>query len=262
MGLNKGDVNKILITGASGFIASHIIKNLPQDKLILLSRNENLKAKYPNATFFRFPEENLKELVVDIKPDVIVNTIGILMEKGKDTYGKVHFEFTKRLVEAAKKVGVKKFVQISALGVKPGSKSRYYQSKWMAEEFIRSSGVPFVILRPSVVLGEGQKLYNDLKFLSRFTPVIPAPKMKVQPVRIEKVVETVKKAIYTDLTETFELCGEKVMSMKELFELVLRELGIRRKVIELPKVFFLPAALLRIGLTFDQYLMMEDNLCR
>jgi len=261
MSLNKGDAGKILVTGASGFIASHILKALPQDSLILLSRDEGIRAKYPKATFLQFSEENLKELVISSKPDVIVNTIGILTEKGKDTYEKVHFEFTKKLVEAGKEVGVRKFVQISALGVRPDSKSRYHRSKWMAEEFIRNSGIPYVILRPSIVLGEGQKLYEDLKFFSRFTPVIPAPRMKVQPVKVEKVVETVKEAIYTDLTGTFELCGEKVMSMKELFELVLRELGIKRKVIELPKILFLPAALLGIGLTLDQYLMMEDNIC-
>ncbi|TCK06259.1 NAD-dependent epimerase/dehydratase family protein [Phorcysia thermohydrogeniphila] len=258
----RGAISKILITGASGFIASHLIKALPQENLILLSRSEKLKTKYPKATFVQFSEEKIGELVVDSKPDVIVNLIGILVEKGNNTYEKVHFELTKRLVEAAKRVNLRKFIHISALGVRPNSRSRYHQSKWKAEEFIRSSGVPYAIFRPSIVLGEEQKLYEDLRFFSRFTPIIPAPKMKVQPVSVEKVVDSVRKAIYGDVTGTFELCGEKVMSMKELFELVLSELGIKRLVVEVPKVFFLPAALVGIGLTFDQYLMMEDNICR
>jgi NADH dehydrogenase len=153
-------------------------------------------------------------------------------------------------------------VHISALGVRPDSRSRYHKTKWKAEEFIRNSGLPYAIFRPSIVLGKGQKLYEDLKFFSRFTPVILAPKMKVQPVSVEKVVDSVKGAIYGNVTGTFELCGDKVMSMKELFELVLSELGIKRLVLEVPRLFFLPMALVGLGLTFDQYLMMEDNLCR
>jgi len=248
---------KVLITGASGFIAGHLIKELSKSyPLVLISRRE---LPYP---FPRYSPEELEEAFKRERPNVVINTVGILREEGDNTYEKAHSEFTKRLVELSKRYGVKKFIQISALGASPREKSRYYTTKWEAEEAVRKSGIPHLILRPSIVLGKGQKLYEDLKNLS-FLPVLAAPKMKVQPVRIEKVVEAVKEGVECRLTGTVNLCGDRVMTMKELFEEALKELGIERPVVELPKPFLLPAALLGLfGLDVEQYKMIKDNTCK
>jgi len=248
---------KVLITGASGFVAGHLIKELSKNyPLVLVSRKE-LSHPFP-----RYSPDDLERAFEVEKPQVVVNTAGILKEEGENTYEKAHGEFTKRLVELSKRFGVEKFIQLSALGTSPKEKSRYFKTKWKAEEAVRNSGIPHLILRPSIVLGEGQKLYEDLKKLS-FLPVLAAPKMKVQPVRIEKVVEAVKEGVECKLTGTVELCGERVISMKELFEEALKELGIRRPVVELPKSLLLPAALLGLfGLDLEQYEMIKDNTCR
>ena len=248
---------KVLITGASGFIAGHIIKELSKNHpLVLISRRE---LPYP---FPRYSPEELERAFKVEKPQVVVNAVGILKEEGKNTYEKAHSEFTKRLVELSKRFGVEKFVQLSALGTSPKEESRYFKTKWEAEEAVRKSGIPHLILRPSIVLGKGQKLYDDLKKLS-FLPILAAPKMKVQPVRIERVVEAVKEGVECRLTGTVELCGERVMSMKELFEEALKELGIKRPVVELPKPLLLPAAVLGLfGLDLEQYKMIKDNTCK
>ncbi len=167
------------------------------------------------------------------------------------------------MVDLSKRFGVKKFVHLSALGTSPKERSRYFKTEWEGEKIVRSSGIPHLILRPSIVLGKGQKLYEDLKRLSRFLPVLVAPKMKVQPVGIKKVVEAVKEGIECRLTGTVNLCGERVMSMAEFFREVLREMGIRRPVVELPKELLFPVALLNLfGLDLEQYRMIKDNTCR
>ncbi|WP_456342658.1 NAD-dependent epimerase/dehydratase family protein [Thermovibrio sp.] len=249
---------KVLITGASGFIAGHLIKELSEEyPLVLISRRE---LPYP---FPRYSPEELERAFEVERPQAVVNTVGILKEKGESTYERAHTEFTEKLVELAKRWGVEKFIQISALGTSPEEESRYFKTKWQAEELVRSSAIPYLILRPSIVLGEGQKLYEDLRKLSRFLPVLAAPKMKVQPVRVERVVEAVKKGIECKLTGTVELCGDRVMSMKELFKEVLEELGIRRFVVELPKPLLLPVALLGLfGLDLEQYKMIKNNTCK
>ena len=253
---------KILITGASGFIATHLISELPEEELLLISRNEKLKEKYPSATFIPFSEENLQRAVKLYRPEVVVNFLGILKESKEETFEKVHFNYTKLLVDASLKSGVRKFVQISALGVTDKTRSRYYRTKFQAEEYIRQSGIPYVIFRPSIVMGRGQKLFEDLKLISKLTPLIIVPKYRVQPVNVKDVVGAIRKAIFEDITGIYELCGKRVVSLKELFQFVLSCIGKRRIVIEAPKQILLPLALLGVGMTLDQYYMMEmDNVC-
>lgn len=248
---------KVLITGASGFIGGHIIKELSKKHpLVLISRKE---LPYP---FPRYAPQEIEKAFKEERPKVVINTAGILKEEGDNTYEEVHREFTKELVKLSKKHGVEKFIQISALGTSPKEKSRYFKTKWEAEEAVRNSGIPHLILRPSIVLGKGQKLYEDLKRLS-FLPILAAPKMKVQPVKIEKVVEAVKEGVECRLKGTLPLCGERVVSMKELFKEALKELGIERPVVELPKILLLPAAVLGLfGLDLEQFKMIKDNTCK
>lgn len=253
---------KILITGASGFIATHLISELPEEELLLISRNEKVKEKYPSATFIPFSEENLQRAVEIYRPKVVVNFLGILKESKEGTFEKVHFHYTKLLVDASLKSGVRKFIQISALGVTDKTKSRYYRTKFQAEEYIKQSGIPYVIFRPSIVMGRGQKLFEDLILISKLTPLIVVPKYRVQPVNVKDVVRAIKKVIFEDITGIYELCGKRVVSLKELFQFVLSCIGRRRIVIEAPKQLFLPLVLLGAGMTLDQYHMMEmDNVC-
>jgi len=252
---------RVLIAGASGFIGSHVVKALSEKDFspVLISRNpEKLKERFPD--FPVFPTSEI-EKAFSLKPFAVVNAVGILREEDS-TYEEAHVRFTEKLVELSKEHGVKKFVQISALGTSPEEKSRYFKTKWEAEEIVRKSGIPYAILRPSIVLGDGQKLYEDLKRLSRFLPILGAPKMKVQPVRVEKVVDAVLKAVECQVTGTVELCGDEVVTMAELFRGVLREMGIRRPVVEVLKFLLFPLAVLKVGgLDMEQYRMIKDNTC-
>lgn len=253
--------NRVLVAGASGFIGSNVVKVLIGKgyKPILTARNlEKLKNLFPQLPAFLVSEV---KKAFSLKPFAVVNSVGILKEEGS-SYEEVHVEFTKKLVELSKRAGVKKFIQISALGVSPNERSRYFKTKWEAEEIVRKSGISHAILRPSIVLGEGQKLYSDLKELSKFLPILGAPCMKVQPVRIEKVVETVLRAVECSVQGTVELCGNEVVTMAELFRKVLKELGINRPVVEVPKFLLFPLALLNLGgLDLEQYRMIKDNIC-
>jgi uncharacterized protein YbjT (DUF2867 family) len=254
---------KVLIVGASGFIGSYARKALREKghSLILISRNpEKLGKIHQGETAFSLSEI---EKAFSLKPEVVLNTAGILKEEKGVTYEEVHWKLTENLVSLSKKFKVKKFVLVSALGVSEREKSRYFTTKWKGEEAVRNSELEYAILRPSIVLGKGQKLYEDLKRLSRFLPVLGAPKMKVQPVRIEKVMKAIVDAVECRLKGTVELCGEEVLTMKELFKRVLKELGIRRPVIEVPKFLLFPLALLKVGgLDLEQYKMIKDNVCK
>lgn len=247
---------RVLIVGASGFIGSHLLKGLKgKYSLFAVSRREIRGA--PSFTF-----SNLPYAFKEVKPEIVVNCVGILREEGGNTFEKAHVEMVRGLLKLSEEVSVKKFIHISALGVER-KKSSYQKTKLKGEELVKASGIPYLILRPSIVLGKGQKLCEDLKRLSKFLPFLVAPKMKVQPVKVEKVVEAVEKGIECRLQGIIPLCGDEIISMKELFKRALKELKIKRPVIEVPKALLLPAALFGLfGFNLDQYRMIEDNTCR
>jgi NADH dehydrogenase len=266
---------KIFITGGTGFVGRYIVNSLQKEKdiqLVIPTRDIN-KAKAifssSNIKLIHFIEE-LDYLVKKEKPDIVINLLGILTENKRKgiTFEKVHFEYTQRLVEASVDINVKKFIQMSALGVDINSKSRYMKTKAVAEEKIKNSGLNYTIFRPSIIIGKGQKLFEDFKKFSKFMPLFLAPKGKVQPVNVLDVRDCFIKAVKEDLSnQIFELCGDKIISYKELFEFALEYIGKKRFVLEVPKEIFLPLLpifelLPNSPMTKDQYEMLKkDNVC-
>ncbi len=264
---------KILLTGSTGFVGRYIVNSLCEEyQLYLPVRNMDKAQKVikcsKNIILIPFIE-NLSVLVEKSKPDIVINLLGILKENKKEgsTFYKVHFEFTKELVDGAKRANVKKFIQMSALGADKNSKSMYMKTKAMAEEYLIGSGIKYTIFRPSIIMGKEQKLFEDLKKFSRIALFYIAPRGKVQPINIYDVKDSFLKAVDDFDNEIFELCGNKIVSYKDLFKFALSYLGIKRPVIELPKeilFFMLPVFSLFPDppMTKDQYYMLQkDNVC-
>ena len=205
-------------------------------------------------------EKFKKHLTDEIeKADIIINTIGILKED-KHTYEDSHINIVKNLIP---KVKNKKFIHISALGSQLNHPSRYKHTKAVAENLIKENLQNYAIIKPSIILGSGQKLYEDLKKFKNM-PLIFAPKMKIQPIQIEKLGDLIEDIIKKDLTGEFKLCGDKIISMKELFKEVFKTYGKDPITLEMPKAFFgfmLPILNIAGILSKDEYLMIEDNIC-
>ena len=265
---------KILITGSTGFVGRYIANELSKKySLILLVRNFEKAKKVlnlnENTKLIKFTED-LDKLVVKENPDVIINLLGILKEDREKniTFEKVHYTFTEKLVNGAVKSDIKHFIQMSALGADINSKSRYLKTKAAAEEYVKASGLHYSIFRPSIIIGREQLLFKEFKKFSKITPFFFAPKGKVQPVHIFDVKDCFLKVLEHFIqNNTYELCGTEVITYKQLFEFALKIIGENKKVIEVPRIFLLPIAV--VGefikdspLTYDQWLMLEkDNIC-
>ena len=263
---------KLFITGGTGFIGSYVVDDLERDNQILLPvRNiSKVGKKTENVKVIPF-EENLSALIQEHKPEIVINLLGILNEDKKRgvTFHKVHVDFVEQIVNGSLKTGVRKIIHVSALGADINSKSMYAKTKAMGESLIINSGIDYLILRPSIVLGKGQKLFEDLKKFSRMTPVIFAPKGKVQPVHVEDIVDLIRKGVEDEKLKNLivELCGNRIVSYKELFEFALSYIGKKRIVIQMPSSFFwLMLPVFRLfpepPVTEDQlYLLEKDNVC-
>ena len=266
---------RLFITGATGFVGYHLVNKLLEYqniRIIAPVRDiEKGKTLFKNSKikFIHF-QEDLEFLLKKEKIDIVINLLGILIEDKKKgiTYEKVHYEFTKRLIEGAISSNVFKFLQMSALGVDKNSDSRYFKTKYLAEEILINSGLNYSIFRPSIILGKGQKLFEDFKKFAKFTPIFLAPTGKVQPIHIDDVVDLFIKNIFENFNnKIWEICGDKIITYKELFEFALKYIGIKRKVIQVPNWFFLPflpifELLPNPPMTKEQYLMLKkDNIC-
>jgi NADH dehydrogenase len=268
----------ILVTGGTGFVGSHLIRLLRGDDI-------------PVRAVVREPDkaQPLRELGVDIvKGDIadksslekaaagverVVHLVGIIQETAGATFSGVHVGGTRNLLEASRKAGVRHFVYQSALGTRPGARSRYYRTKWEAEELVRASGIAFTILRPSLIYGPGDQFTIRLAEMIRMSPVLPVigtGRSRVQPISVDDVAACVRKIVTSDsfLNEIYEIGGPEQLTYEEVTAMIADAMGIKRPTLHMPFFFvktaarMLEAVLPRPPVTTDQLIMLqEDNVC-
>ncbi len=171
--------------------------------------------------------------------EACVNLVGILYETGRQRFQSIHAMGAKLVAETAARQGITNFVQMSALGADADSPSKYARTKAMGEAAVRESLPSAIVIRPSVVFGQEDGLYNKFASLSTFSPALPlvgGGETRFQPVYVGDVAAAVAKAL--SLPEaagrTYELGGPATYSFREMMEFVLRETGRNRVLLPLP----------------------------
>jgi NADH dehydrogenase len=268
----------ILVTGANGFVGRNLVKLLRQDNIAVraLVRNVAKAARLRDlgAELAEGDISNLSSLETALQGcKKVIHLVGIIQEAPGVTFKGVHVDGTRNLLETAKKAGVRHFIYQSALGTRPNAKSRYHRTKWEAEELVRASGVPFTILRPSLIYGPGDlftiRLAETIK-ISPVLPVIGTGRSKVQPIFIDDVNECIRKISTSDsyLNEMYEIGGPEQLTYEEVTKAIAAALGIRRSTVHMPMFFMRTMAkvaetiLSKPPVTTDQLIMLqEDNVC-
>ena len=171
--------------------------------------------------------------------DAVVNLVGVLIEKGKQTFEATQAEGAALLADVAAAKGITRFVQVSAIGADADSKSDYARTKAEAEEAVRATLPSSTILRPSVVFGPEDGFFNKFAQMARFTLMMPAiggGKTKMQPVYAGDVAEAIAVAVDTPETagKTYELGGPRVYTMNEIYDFIFRTTDRARFKIGLP----------------------------
>ncbi len=243
----------ILLTGATGFIGRHLASALRE-------RGHEVREVRRQA---RDPATHVAgDFTCDLDPaawlprlngvDCVINAVGILRERGEQTFERIHARAPQALFEACAQAGVKRVIQISALGADNGT-SGYFRSKHAADTFLESLPLEWVIVQPSVVYGPGgtsARLFTMLASL----PIIALPgggAQSIQPVHIDDLVTAVCALVSDDAPTRMRvpLVGPRAQSFRE-FLLQLRDaLGLRR-----PLMFPIPMWLMRISASIAQWL--------
>ena len=251
----------ILVTGASGFIGSAIVNGLDKkDNTIFMGLRTN-KDSNPHTIICDFSKDFSidiwKERLKDI--DIVINAVGIIAETKEQKFSDLHTKAPIALFKACELAGVKKVIQISALGTNANAITQYHKSKREADEYLRNSTLHYCILKPSIVYGEdgvSTELFKGLSALP-VTPIIDDGEQLLQPIYINDLVKTINACVKDNKNQNIELdlVGPKAISYKELLRLFRAWLE-KKPALEIK----IPQSLSFMGRVLNEPAISKDNL--
>lgn len=236
---------RIALTGSTGFVGAAVLHRMLRrgHEVRALVRDPERAGRLTDHGGVRITvghlgdDRALEQLTSEA--DAVVHLVGILVEIGAQTFERVHVGGTSRLVAAARAAGVRRFVQMSALGARyDEGATAYHRTKAAGEDVVRESGLSHAILRPSLIAGDGSAPLKMLIDMVRFAPLVPVigdGGYRVQPVWLEDVAEAFAVAVERpDIEGSFDIAGPDALTWHEMLDLVERSLGVKRTRIAVP----------------------------
>lgn len=211
--------------------------------------------------------------------DAMINLIGVLHEDRHGSFNTMHAELPQRLATICRNEGVRRLLHMSALQASADAPSAYLQSKAAGEAAVlaetsapeRADALQVTVFRPSVIFGRGDRFLNMFARLAKLLPVImlARPQAKFQPIWVDDVARAFLRSLENSDTygQSYDLCGPRIYTLRELNQYVLDTLGLQRPIVGLNDDFsywlarvmeLLPGKLI----TRDNLLSMQlDNVC-
>ncbi len=171
--------------------------------------------------------------------EACVNLVGVLYEGGRQRFHSLHAQGARAIAEAAAARGITRLVQVSAIGADAASPSKYARTKALGEVAAREPVSQAVVIRPSVVFGKDDDLFNRFAAMAAKSPVLPLPgggATRFQPVFVGDVAQAIA-ACVTDPASagrTYELGGPQIYSFRDLMVLTLAQIQRQRILLPLP----------------------------
>jgi len=254
---------RIFLTGATGFVGKTLLQRLLKeghavtallrrpDEGARLAQSLPLKGDFQYVAGDVVSGQGLEKAMESCH--AVIHLVGIIVEKGSNTFESVHHLGTRNVVEAAKKTGIKRFVQMSALGVRADGVAEYQRSKWRGEEEVRHNGIPYCILRPSLIFGHGG-FVDEMTGVMRQTPFFrPVPGdglAKFRPITVDDVALCSTRALTTEAAtgQTIDLGGSDELTLNQVLNEIAIAADIRKPAVNIPM------SLMKMGARFAQLL--------
>ena len=220
---------RILLTGANGFIGGQLLAGLRargHEVVAAVRHPEALRRKVPGieAIAVDFNRDTSAEAW---RPrleavDAVINCAGVLHGGRGQNIQAIHAATPIALFEACASAGVRRVVQISAISADADAGTEYALTKKRADDHLRSLPLDWVVLRPSLVYGEGSyggtAALRGLAGLPLATPLVGDGSASFRPIHIDDLVETVARVVASDrfAHQTLEPVGPEVLTLREL----------------------------------------------
>ncbi len=244
-------MKKILIFGGTGQVGTHLVRLLTKNnyRVTVVTRNIHKKghkmkimgnAGYINLVEAKiFDEKKIRKLFSDA--DICINLIGILFEKGANSFKNIHTAFPSLLAKLCKEYKLQHFIHLSALGVNKATDSDYAKSKFNGELEILKNFPRAIILRPSIIFSRSDgfttlfmTLLNNLPFF----PIYYNGKTKFMPIHCSDLVEVIYYTVSKNIDlNIIECVGPEVLTFKEILEKLLKSINKKRILLPLPLFF-------------------------
>jgi uncharacterized protein YbjT (DUF2867 family) len=236
----------ILVTGATGFVGSRLLKRLAAspgtEPLRGSARSvgkQDLPAAVEGVPADVTKPENLPAALKGVTTLVHAAAITAnLKEPFPGAYREINETGTYNLMKAAKEAGVSRVVLMSGLSA-PAKEGSYMATRLGMEKAVRDSGIPYVILQPSVLFGDGAEFVAALSRLARVLPVLPLmgdPTLKFQPLWIEDLLRVLAQCLTDDkhLGHAVPIGGPEQVTFKEVLQTICEAMSVRRLLVPLP----------------------------
>jgi uncharacterized protein YbjT (DUF2867 family) len=231
---------KLLVTGGTGFVGTHLV-----NAFLRRGHAVAVLARDPAATRSRYnrPVEAAPGNVLDPDSlarsvsgrDAVVHLVGIINEKGHQTFDRIHRQGAENVVAAARQTGVRRLLHMSAMGSSEDSPSEYGRTKAAGQKAVCESGLAWTVFRPSIIFGPGDGFMSLLAPIVRynplFIPVIGPGTTRFQPVSVYDVARVFADALEKPETveKVFEVGGPQVFTFNEIYREIARVVGKPRK---------------------------------
>jgi NADH dehydrogenase len=169
--------------------------------------------------------------------DAVVNCVGVLVEKGRNSFDGIQHEAAERIARIAAATKVEQLVHLSAIGADADSEVEYSKSKGLGEAGVLKHFSKAVILRPSIIFGAEDNFFNKFAKISRWGPmiVLVGAETKFQPTYVDDVAAAAVAGVTGQAKSgVYELGGPEVETLRELMEGMLAVIERRRLIIGLP----------------------------
>ncbi|HEY5437006.1 MAG TPA: complex I NDUFA9 subunit family protein [Candidatus Limnocylindrales bacterium] len=246
-------MSTVLVTGANGFVGSHLVPALADagHHVLALVRDDDGAAAVQRrlAPAQRASVEIRRGDVTkpDSLPaalagsDAVLHLAAISRDwDGGATLRLVNTEGTRNILAASSAAGIRRFVHLGALGVIDDPSLHYASSKAKAMELVRDGGLDWTILSPSLLFGPRDGFFNILAGLVRMSPgIVPITgrgDARFQPLAIGDLAKAAVLALGDDATigREYPLGGPRHWTYREIVEEVLRGMGKRRLLVPMP----------------------------
>jgi NADH dehydrogenase len=269
---------RIFVTGGTGFVGREVVRQLHGvgHKVHCLVRDPERARRLLPAAVELYPGDLTDPscLAAGLKEcQAVVHLVGIIVEKGRSTFERIHVQGTEDLLKAAAEAGIRRFIFMSALGSRPNAASRYHQTKYRAEQAVIQSGLDWTIFRPSVIYGPGDQFVTLLARIIQTAPIVPVigrGESRVQPISVRNVASCFALAVGNPLSyrKIYELGGSQRLTYNQIYQSISHVLEKKKMALHIPIPLVKPSALIselllpKPPITREQLIMIqEDSVC-